>query len=106
MPLEYISLPQSYTQIIYAGQYELNEMQGLTLARCTGSLQLCLRLGCSMKKSMLPLSWMCRLRTPSSSSAFLARQMVILMRGIDLVAVPEDRYLQGYMSVQDVYQIP
>src|SRR3990170_8057099 len=64
-PLEYISLPESYMQIIHAGQYELNEMQGLMLARCTGSLQLCLRLGCSMKKSMLPLAWMCRPCTPS-----------------------------------------
>ena len=48
------------TQIIHECQYELNEMQGLTLARCTGSLQLCLRLGCSMYKPMLPLAWMCR----------------------------------------------
>src|SRR3954464_14631040 len=48
------------TQIIHECQYELNEMQGLTLARCIGSLQLCLRLGCSMYRSMLPLAWMCR----------------------------------------------
>jgi hypothetical protein len=32
--------------------------------------------------------------------------MVDQMKGIDLAVVPEDWYLQGYTSVQDVYQIP
>ena len=95
-----------YTQIIHECQYELNEMQGLTLARCTGSLQLCLRLGCSMYKSMLPLAWMCSLVLLASPSAFLTRRMVDEIRGIDLDVVSEDRYLQGYTGVQDVYQIP
>ena len=39
-------------------------------------------------------------------SAFLTRRMVDQIRGIDLVVVLEDRYLQGYTGVQDVYQIP
>src|SRR3990170_8446386 len=93
-PLEYISLPQSYTQIIHAGQYELNEMQGLTLAHCTGSLQLYLRLGCSMKKSMLPLAWMCRPCAPCIPLSIFDTANGEKMRGIDLAVVSEDMYLQ------------
>ena len=43
---------------------------------------------------------------PCTPSAFSTRRMVDQIRGIDLDVVPEDRYLQGYMGVQDVYQIP
>ena len=39
-------------------------------------------------------------------SAFLTRRMVDQIRGIDLDVVSEDRHLQGYTGVQDVYQIP
>src|SRR6187401_3616900 len=53
-----------FTQIICDCQYKLNEIHGLTLARCTGSLQLFLRLGCSMYKSLLPLAWMSRPYAP------------------------------------------
>ena len=42
----------------------------------------------------------------ASPSAFLTRRMVDKIRGIDLDVVPEERYLQGYTGVQDVYQIP
>ena len=42
----------------------------------------------------------------ASPSAFLTRRMVDQISGIDLDVVPEDRYLQGYTGMQDVYQIP
>ena len=42
----------------------------------------------------------------ASPSAFLTRQIVDEIRGIDLDVVSEDRYLRGYTGVQDVYQIP
>ena len=61
-----------------------------------------------MYKSMLPLAWMCScagLVLLASPSAFLTWGMVDQIRGIDLVVAREDRYLQGYTGVQDVYQI-
>ena len=42
----------------------------------------------------------------ASPSAFLTRQMVDQIKGTDLDVVPEDKYLQGYTGVQDVYRIP
>ena len=35
----------------------------------------------------------------ASPSAFLTRRMADQIRGIGLVVVPEDRYLQGYTGV-------
>ena len=94
------------TQIIYACQYELNEMQGLTLARCTGSLQLCFCLDAPCTSPCYHLLGCAGLVLLASPSAFLTRRMVDQIRGIDLAIVPEDRYLQGYTGVQDVYEIP
>ena len=47
-----------------------------------------------------------RLVLLASPSAFLTRRMVDKIRGIDIAILPEDKYLQGYTGVQDVYQIP
>ena len=60
-----------------------------------------------MYKSMLPLAWICAgLVLLASPFAFLTWRMVDLIRGIDLDVVAEDRYLQGYTGVHDVYQSP
>ena len=50
----------------------------------------------------LDVQALCSLHPPLH---FLTRRMVDQIRGIDLDVVPEDRYLQGYTGVQDVYQI-
>lgn len=91
---------------VHAGHYAVNEMQRLALACCTSTLQLYLCLGGSMKKSMSRLSWMCNPCAPSAPICILVRRMVNMIRGLDFAVIQADRYLQGYTSVQHVYQVP
>ena len=73
-------------------------MQGLTLARCTGSLQ---DVPCTSPcYHLLGCAGLVLLASPFT---FLTRRMVDQIRVIDLDVVPEDRYLQCYTGVQDVY---
>ena len=76
------------------------------LARCTGSLHLFLRLDVPFIGTCYHLLGCAALMLLASPFAFLTWRMVDQIRGINLDVVPEDRYLQGYTGVQDVYQIP
>lgn len=59
-----------------------------------------------MKKSMAPIAWMCSPGAPFFPLHILVWRMVNLIRGFDLAVIQEDKYLQGYTSVQHVNLIP
>ena len=94
------------TQIIHECQYELNEMQGLTLLVAQADCSSACAWDVPCTSPCYHLLGCAGLVLLASPSTFLTRQMADQIRGIDLAVVPEDRYLQGYMGVQDVYQIP